>query len=106
VAKGTGQVQRVRHVPQRTCVNCGREGDKRALIRIVRTPHNALEVDERGKKPGRGAYLCPERACWEGAIGRKRLEHAFKRPLTDEERQMLAAYADTLPAQPASRGDV
>jgi hypothetical protein len=32
-------------------------------VRIVRSPAGELSVDLRGKAPGRGAYLDPDRAC-------------------------------------------
>ncbi len=36
---------------------------KPELIRVVRAPEGGLSLDFRGKKPGRGAYLCPDPAC-------------------------------------------
>lgn len=59
----------------RTCVGCREESPKRALVRIVRSPDGTIMVDERGKLPGRGAYLCLRRECLErarksGAIAR------------------------------------
>lgn len=34
---------------------------KKELIRIVRTPEGAIELDKTGKKAGRGAYVCPDK---------------------------------------------
>ena len=51
----------------RTCVGCREESPRRALIRIVRSPDGSVVVDERGKLPGRGAYLCARRECLERA---------------------------------------
>lgn len=59
---------RWKHVPQRTCIGCGETSDKRALIRIVRMPDGSVDVDLTGKKPGRGAYLCRQVACWQKAL--------------------------------------
>ena len=57
---------RPKHVPQRTCVVCRSERGKRELVRIVRTPAGAVQVDPTGKVAGRGAYLCKARLCWQG----------------------------------------
>ncbi|MSQ31582.1 MAG: DUF448 domain-containing protein, partial [Dehalococcoidia bacterium] len=52
---------RARHTPQRTCVACRRTGDQRTFVRLVRAADGAVQVDEAGKAPGRGAYLCRAR---------------------------------------------
>ena len=88
---------RPKHIPQRTCVACRTTGAKRGLVRIVRGADGRVEVDETGKKPGRGAYLCKARDCWDAALKRKALEYALKVPIAAEDRQALAAYAETLP---------
>lgn len=87
---------RRKHVPLRTCIGCRRVRPKREMIRIIRTPDRAIEIDETGKKSGRGAYLCPSRECWEKALKRGALEHALKVKLTDEERSALWDFACSL----------
>ena len=67
-----------RPAPQRTCVACRRVRAKREMMRLVRTPKGSVEIDATGKKEGRGAYICPDRACWEKALKGKQLEHALK----------------------------
>ena len=37
--------------------------EKRELIRVVRSPEGGISLDFKGKKPGRGAYLCPDLEC-------------------------------------------
>ncbi len=91
--------QRLRHVPQRTCVACRQVRPKRELLRIVRTPQGHVELDATGKKPGRGTYLCARRSCWDLALKKGRLEHEFELTLAPEDRQALEAYAETLPAE-------
>ena len=86
-----------RRVPQRTCVGCLRVRPKREMVRLVRTPADGVQVDETGKRAGRGAYLCPERRCWETAFEKRRLEHALKTGLSEEERISLRAFAESLP---------
>lgn len=87
---------RARPVPQRTCVSCRRTGEKRELVRVVRTPQGTVEVDRTGKKPGRGAYVCGERDCWDRAVRQGRLEHALRIKLTAEGRAPLLAFIESL----------
>jgi len=82
---------RTRHVPQRTCVACRRTGDQRTFVRLVRAADGTVEVDERGRAPGRGAYLCREVACWErGAKGA--LNGALRTTIDATNRAAIVAY--------------
>jgi predicted RNA-binding protein YlxR (DUF448 family) len=88
---------RRRHAPQRTCVSCREVRPKKELIRIVRLPSGDIEVDETGKKSGRGAYLCPNSACWEIALAKEHLEHALKTEIATEEKEGLWQHSRSLP---------
>lgn len=88
-------VQRVKHIPQRTCVGCRTVLPKRQLVRIVRGPQGVL-VDPTGKLAGRGAYLHDRRSCWEAGL-RGSLAHALKVNLTVADREHLEAFMNTLP---------
>ena len=48
----------------RTCAACGRQADKRELLRIAKN-ENGVHVDPTGKGEGRGAYICKDKACFE-----------------------------------------
>jgi len=48
----------------RQCLGCREHKPKRELLRVVRSPEGEISLDPRGKKPGRGAYICPDRACF------------------------------------------
>lgn len=85
---------RRKHIPQRTCVGCREVLPKRSLIRIVRSP-DGVQVDPTGKIPGRGAYLHNQRSCWERGL-KGALSHALKKELTEDERERLTAFAETL----------
>ena len=87
---------RPRHVPQRTCIGCRRTTAKKELVRIVRTPEGHVEVDETGKRNGRGAYIHRERACWSRALQRGAVERALKTTLTESDSRHLAAYEASL----------
>ena len=47
----------MKKIPMRTCVITGEKLPKYELIRIVRTPEGNIEIDETGKRNGKGAYL-------------------------------------------------
>jgi len=58
--------------------------EKRELIRIVKSPDNKVAVDdEKGKSPGRGAYICVESTCINKIIKSKSLERAFSIKIED-----------------------
>jgi predicted RNA-binding protein YlxR (DUF448 family) len=85
-----------RHVPQRTCVACRRVRAKRELVRLVRTAAGDVEIDATGRKEGRGAYICPERACWEKALKGKQLEFTLKTGISQANRDKLLKKAAEL----------
>ncbi len=86
-----------KHVPERSCVACRKVRPKRHLVRLVRTPDGGVEVDITWRKPGRGAYLCPARECWQLAARRKSLDHALAVTVSSEAWEALDAYAEGLP---------
>ena len=69
-------------IPERRCVGCGEKKQKRELIRIVRLAAGGVEIDPTGKKSGRGAYICPSKACLKKA--RKRLESNLECEIPEE----------------------
>jgi len=90
--------KRPKHVPERTCLACQHKRPKWELVRIVRTPQGTLEIDSRGKKAGRGAYLCKLRGCWESGLIKKRLAHVLKVEMSPEKRSELLEYGRAFPA--------
>ncbi|MCX6004963.1 MAG: YlxR family protein [Chloroflexi bacterium] len=83
-------------MPQRTCVACRKMQNKRDLIRLVCSAE-IIEIDPKGKKPGRGVYLCHYRGCWEAGLKGNRLEYTLHAGLSAENRQMLIEYGRSLP---------
>jgi predicted RNA-binding protein YlxR (DUF448 family) len=83
---------KTKRLPQRTCIACRQVKEKKDLIRLVSTGNGVAEVDAFGKKPGRGAYLCPKRTCWELALKKNRLDYALRTRLRDDTRQTLREY--------------
>ena len=75
---------------------CRQTKDKRELVRLVRTPEGNIEIDNSGKKKGRGAYTCPARECWETALKGNRLEHTLRGSLSRDSREQLIKYGEEL----------
>ena len=71
-------------IPLRQCLGCREMTPKRDLIRVVRAPDGTITLDFHGKKPGRGAYLCPQPECMKRARKAKALERAFSLPIPAE----------------------
>jgi len=64
-------------IPLRQCLGCREMKPKRELIRVVRSPEGEIALDFKGKKPGRGAYLCSNPECLKRVRKSKALERAF-----------------------------
>ena len=65
-------------IPQRQCMGCQERKDKKALIRVVRTPEGQVQLDFSGKLNGRGAYLCPNPECLKKARKTRSLERCLE----------------------------
>lgn len=82
-----------KHVPLRSCIACREKRPKRELIRIVRTPEGTIEIDPKGKRSGRGAYLCRKPGCWDAALQPRNLSQALKGEVGAEEVAELKVQA-------------
>ena len=84
-------------IPQRQCMGCRERKEKRAMIRVVRTPEGEVTLDFSGKKNGRGAYLCPNPDCLKKAIRSKSLDRSLEVTIPQEvydrlEKEMEAGF--------------
>lgn len=68
----------------RKCIGCNDSKDKLQLIKIVKNKNGNIEVDETGKKEGRGAYICNDAKCLEIAIKKKSLNKVFKMQIDEK----------------------
>ena len=89
-----------RKQPLRKCTGWGEMKEKRELVRVVTAPDvkdeegniissGQVSLDTTGKKPGRGAYVCPCRECFEKARKARRFERAFSCKIPDEVYQAI-----------------
>ncbi len=81
-------------VPLRQCVGCREHKEKPQLVRVVRSPEGEVSLDLRGKKPGRGAYICPDPNCLKKAVKSRALERAFSAPVPPEVIETLTAQLE------------
>ena len=56
---------------------------KKELVRVVKSPEGEIALDLTGRRAGRGAYVCPARACLAAARKAHRLEKAFACAIPD-----------------------
>ena len=70
-------------LPLRMCTGCSEHKPKKELVRVVRSPEGEISLDLTGRKPGRGAYICPSLDCLRKASRAKRLERAFSCRIPD-----------------------
>ena len=68
----------------RTCIACGQESPKRALLRVVRTRDGRVVYDPTGKADGRGAYVCCDAECIKTAKKRKAFAKALNVSTDDD----------------------
>jgi predicted RNA-binding protein YlxR (DUF448 family) len=50
------------------------------LVRLT-ARDGRLVADRDGRAPGRGAYLCGRRECWDRAVARKAFARALRHPV-------------------------
>lgn len=91
-----------KRVPQRMCVSCRVMRSKKQLIRIVLNQSGEVALDPTGKKPGRGAYVCRDRACIAQAVQAHRLQKGLKTAISDEIIKQLIDEMEALPENGAN----
>ena len=74
---------KVHKQPERRCLGCMQSFPKKELIRVVRTPDGAVELDFQGKKSGRGAYICKNANCFKKARKAGRFERNLECVIPD-----------------------
>ena len=77
-------MQTAKKIPLRKCLGCNEMKPKRELIRVVKINKSNISVDIAGRENGRGAYICPQKVCFEKAKKGRRLEKAFSSKIPEE----------------------
>ena len=68
----------------RRCVGCNEHKPKAELLRVVRDPEGNISLDFKGKKSGRGAYLCRDVKCLKKARKSHRIDKDLECTIPDE----------------------
>lgn len=80
----TMTMNKVKKIPMRKCVITQDRFPKKELIRIVKTPTGEVEIDETGRKNGRGAYLSNSKAVIELAQKKRTLDKVLEINIPDQ----------------------
>ena len=75
---------KIKKIPMRSCVITKEKLSKKELIRVVRTPDQAVVIDLTGKVNGRGAYLKKDLTVFEKAQKNKILDKILEIEVKDE----------------------
>jgi predicted RNA-binding protein YlxR (DUF448 family) len=75
--------QKKRKIPERQCLGCNRHAPKGELLRVVRDPEGAVSLDFKGRKAGRGAYICKDAECLRKARKNRRISSNLKCEIPD-----------------------
>ena len=88
-AKGTA----IKQIEMRRCVVCRQVHHKSELLRVVKSAEN-FSLDETGKAPGRGAYVCKSSACTASLMKRRNFDKIFKVKLPSEIYEKICAAVE------------
>ncbi len=89
-------MEATKKIPMRRCLGCMQSFPKKELIRVVRTPEGEVLLDLTGKKSGRGAYLCKDKACLKKAIKAKRLQSNLEVQISEDLIESLTKELETI----------
>ena len=74
----------MKKIPLRQCIGCGEMKSKKEMIRVLKTTEDEIVIDAKGRKNGRGAYICPSMECFKKAVKSKGLERSLKMAIPKE----------------------
>ncbi|MBU1144647.1 MAG: YlxR family protein [Firmicutes bacterium] len=77
-------MNKIRKIPMRKCVVSQEHYEKKALLRVVKTPEGIVIVDPTGKANGRGAYVSKNKDIILKAQKTKILERHLEVSIPDE----------------------
>ena len=76
--------KKIRKIPMRQCLGCNEHKPKAELLRVVRDPEGGISLDFRGKKSGRGAYICHDVKCLRKARKSRRIDRNLECEIPEE----------------------
>ena len=75
--------KKVKKIPMRQCLGCNEHKPKIELLRVVRSPEGEISLDFKGKKSGRGAYICRDVKCLRRARKSRRIDRNLECDIPD-----------------------
>ncbi len=81
--------KKVKKIPMRQCMGCNEHKPKPELLRVVRDPEGGISLDFKGKKSGRGAYLCRDIKCLKRARKSRRIDRVLECEIPDQVWDMM-----------------
>jgi hypothetical protein len=87
--KKNKKLNKKRKVPMRTCIFCRKKQPKKDMIRLVLNQEDKPIVDTSGKQSGRGANLCANIDCFQGALSNKSFGRAWRTNIAHEDLSSL-----------------
>lgn len=76
--------KKVKKIPMRRCEGCNEHKPKAELLRVVRDPEGGVSLDFKGKKSGRGAYICRDAKCLRKARKSHRIDRDLECTIPEE----------------------
>ena len=76
--------KKIKKIPMRRCLGCNEHKPKAELLRVVRDPEGEISLDFKGKKSGRGAYICRDVKCLKKARKSRRIDKDLDCAIPDE----------------------
>ena len=86
----------MKKIPLRQCIGCGEMKSKKEMLRVIKTPEDAIMLDATGRKNGRGAYICKSPECLNKAIKNKGLERSLKVSIPREVYEQLTKEMESI----------
>ena len=74
----------MKKIPMRRCVGCNEHKPKAELLRVVRDPEGGVSLDFKGKKSGRGSYICRDVKCLRKARKSHRIDRDLECTIPEE----------------------
>ncbi len=75
---------KIKKIPLRKCLGCNEMKPKKELIRVVHNAEGVTSLDTTGRSPGRGAYICNSKECFDKAKKTKSFNRAFQSNIPEE----------------------
>ncbi len=88
-----------KHTPVRKCICCNERKPQCELIRLVMDENNEVNLNEKKKLSGKGAYICNSEKCFDMLIKKSVLSRAFRKNVSQKEHEKIRGELEKWKAQ-------